>query len=105
MKTIVEWGRPKAVCSHRPCGVSADFPVDNPTQACKLAARLFHTLNDGGDAYYEDMWRVTPQEPRKVVWTKDRTAWVAVSLLDGTARGAFAAQADGEYASGHFSGT
>jgi hypothetical protein len=100
MKAIVEWGRPKAACNNRPCGVSGDFPVENPKQACKLASRLFHTFSEGRDPHFENMWLVSKDDPRKVVWTKDRTAWVAVSLLDGVPRGAYAALADKDYANG-----
>lgn len=98
MKAIVEWGRPKAACVDRPCGVSGQFPVDNPTQACKLAVQLFHTLSEGRDPCFGNMWSVDKMEPRKVVWSKDSTVWVAVSLLDGVARGAYAALADREHA-------
>ena len=100
MKAIVEWGRPKAACTHpfaRPCGVSGQFPVDNPSQACKLAVQLFHTLTEGSEPCYGNMWHVDKMEPRKVVWSKDSMAWVAVSLLDGVARGAYGGLADREH--------
>ena len=98
MKAVVEWGRPKAACSKRPCGVSGEFPVTNAKQAVKLAVQLFHTLGEGRNPCSEGLWAVTPLEPRKVVWTKDHTAWVAVSLLDGVPRGAYGALADKEHA-------
>ncbi|MBK3780333.1 hypothetical protein G3A43_08685 [Paraburkholderia aspalathi] len=100
MKAIVEWGRPKAACKNRPCGVSGQFPVDNPKQACKLALQLFYTLGEGVNPCFENMWAVTKEDPRQVVWTKDRTAWVAVTLLDGVMRGRYAALADQEHARG-----
>jgi hypothetical protein len=77
--------------------VSGEYPVANPTQAVKLAGKLFHTLSEGRDPYCEDKWAVTLAEPRKVVWTQDLSGWVAVSLLDGVQRGAYGALADKEH--------
>jgi len=102
MKAIVEWGHPKAACEDRPCGISGEFQVDNPTQARKLAGRLFRTMTGGRDPYCENLWAVDKDEPRKVLWSKDRTAWVAVSLLDGVPRGAYAGLADKVHAEGKF---
>lgn len=95
MKAIVEWGKPKAACENRPCGVSGQFIVQNPTQAKKLASQLFFTLS-GGEQVLVDHFLVEPLETRKVLWSKNRDAWVCVSLLDGFPRGAYAAYADKE---------
>lgn len=98
MKAIVEWGKPKEACQKRPCGISSKFVAENPTQAKFLAAQLFHGLVEGREYILDKKgaWGVTRKEPRKVVWASDRSAWVAVSLLDGVDRGDYAALADKE---------
>lgn len=102
MKAIVEWGKPKGACKSRPCGVSGQFIVANPEQARMLASQLFHTLVEGREHVVDNKgaWGVRKDSPRKVVWSSDRTAWVAVSLLDGVPRGPYAALADKESAHG-----
>lgn len=96
MKAIVEWGQPQFACKGRKCGVSGKFVVDNPTQAHKLAVQLFHTLTKGAEGIVNPKLSlgVSKEEPRKVVWSKDRTAWICVSILDGVPRGDYAAKAD-----------
>lgn len=96
MKAMVEWGKPKAACPNRPCGVSGQFPMENATQARKLAGQLVHTLTEGRESVTNaaSIWGVAPAQPRQVWWSSDRTAWVAVSLLDNVPRGAYAAHAD-----------
>lgn len=98
MKAVVEWGKPKSACPSRPCGVSGQFVVANPTQAMQLASQLFHTLVEGREHLPspQKAWAVSSAVPRKVVWAADRSAWVAVSMLDGVPRGAYAALADKE---------
>lgn len=97
MKVVVEWGKPKSACATgRPCGVSGQFVVDNLTQAAKLASQLFHTLTEGRDANASRLWRVSAAVGRYVRWSENRDAWVALTLLDGTPRGAYAALADKE---------
>lgn len=98
MKVIVEWGKPKSACQNRPCGVSGQFTVPSAEQARMLAAQLFHTLTEGREAVLNNKgaWGVKKTEPRKVVWSKARDAWVCVSLLDGVPRGPYAALADKE---------
>lgn len=102
MKAIVEWGKPKGACTNRPCGVSGQFVVTNPEQGRLLASQMFHTLVEGKEYVLDNKgaWGVSKAVPRKVVWSSDRTAWVAVSLLDGVMRGAYAAHADKDAASG-----
>lgn len=97
MKVVVEWGKPKAACKNRPCGVSGSFVAMTKKQALLLAPQLFFTLTDGQESSTKkDAWAVSALEPRKVVWSKDRDVWVCVSLLDGVHRGSYAAYADKE---------
>lgn len=98
MKAIVEWGKPKAACTNRPCGISGQFVAENPTQARMLASQLFHTLTEGREHVLNNKgaWGVSKANPRCVVWSSDRTVWVTVSLLDGNPRGPYAAVADKE---------
>lgn len=98
MKAIVEWGKPKWACKNRPCGISGQFIAVNPEQARMLASQMFHTLVEGAEHVVNNKgaWGVSQREPRKVVWSTDRTAWVAVSLLDGVPRGPYASLADKE---------
>lgn len=97
MKAVVEWGVPKHA-SGRPCGISGQFTAESPTQARMLASQLFHTLMCGRESVLNNKgaWGVSKDEPRKVVWATDVSCWVAVSLLDGANRGAYAGLADAE---------
>lgn len=100
MKAIVEWGHPKAATRRKICGISGQFVVPNPEQGCQLAHQLFHTMVEGlSDSFMHNTssWRVSKTKPRKVVWSEDNTVWVAVSLLDGVARGPYAGVADRDY--------
>lgn len=99
MKAIVEWGKPKAACTSRPCGISGQFIVESPRQAQMLASQLFHTLVEGREHVLncKGAWGVSKAEPRKTVWSTARDAWVTVSLLDGVPRGPYAGIADREY--------
>lgn len=99
MKAIVEWGKPKAACKSRPCGISGQFIVESPRQAHMLASQLFHTLVEGREHVLncKGAWGVSKAEPRKTVWSTARDAWVTVSLLDGVPRGPYAGVADREY--------
>lgn len=97
MKVIVEWGRPQLACQHnRPCGVSGRFIATNAKQAAALANQLVHTLSEGLSSTSLDptAWKVNAGAPRKTWWAKDQSAWVTVSVLDGVARGDYAALAD-----------
>lgn len=98
MKAVVEWGKIKAACPGRPCGISAQFTAPNPEQARMLASQMFHTLVEGRQYVLNNKgaWGVNKKEPRKVVWSPDRTVWVCVSLLDGVMRGAYAGIAERE---------
>lgn len=95
MKTIVEWGHPKHVLN-RPCGTSAQSVTPNAKQAAELAASLYFVETGVSPAL--SLLRPTASEPRKVLWSPDNGFWVAVSLLDGVPRGAYAALADKEAA-------
>lgn len=92
MKAIVEWGRPKAMTQRKICCMSGQFIVSNPTQARRLAHQLFHSFLEGQDneTKLADAWAVSREEPRKAVWANDNSFFVAVSLLDGVARGPYA---------------
>ena len=96
MKAIVEWGQPKHMCASRPCGISGQFIVPSAEQARVLATQLFFTLVQGRESVLNNKgaWGVSRNEPRKVVWASDNSAWVCVSLLDGVMRGSFADMAD-----------
>lgn len=98
MKAIVEWGKAKHACDNRPCGVSGKFVAPNPEQARLLACQLFHTLTEGREYVVNNKgaWGVGKHEPRKVIWSTDRSVWVCVSLLDGVLRGDYAGVADKE---------
>lgn len=104
MKAVVEWGRPKWACKNRPCVLSGQFIAPNPEQARMLASNLFHVLVEGSEHVVNNKgaWGVSAAEPRKVVWASDRTAFVAVTLLDDVQRGAYAALADKESLEGGF---
>lgn len=95
MKTIVEWGHPKHVLN-RPCGTSAQSITPNAKQAAELAASLYFVETGVSPAL--GLLRPTASEPRKVLWSPNCGFWIAVSLLDGVARGAYAALADKEAA-------
>jgi len=99
MKAVVEWGHPKAVTKRKICGISGQFVAPNPEQARMLASQLFHTMVQGQEHVVNNKgaWGVSKSEPRKVVWASDNSCWVAVSLLDGVARGAYCGIADREY--------
>jgi hypothetical protein len=99
MKTVVEWGRPKAATQRQICGISGQFSATNAEQARMLASQLFHTMVEGKESVLDNKgaWGVSLRQPRKVVWASDNSVWVAVSLVDGVARGAYAGVADREY--------
>lgn len=99
MKAVVEWGIPKAKTERQICGLSGQFVVANPTQARLLAIQLVHTMTQGKDSVSgrPGALDVSKEAPRKVVWASDNSSWVAVSVLDGVARGAYAGIADNEY--------
>jgi hypothetical protein len=99
MKAIVEWGIPKTATTRKICGISGQAPALSPRQASKLASQLFHTMTEGAGfvADVKAAWGVSKSEPRKIVWSQDNTVWVAVSLLDDVARGAYAGVADREH--------
>jgi beta-glucosidase/6-phospho-beta-glucosidase/beta-galactosidase len=99
MKAVVEWGHPKAATEQKICGVHGEQVIVNPTQASELARKLFHTLVQGKESgrYGQSDFTPSRREPRKVVWAADNSAWVAVSLLDGVARGAYASNAERDY--------
>ena len=98
MRVHIEWGHPKGA-SGRPCGISAQAISPNPTQGANLANSIFFILTKGlgevDDA--ADAFKVSKLEPRKVVWSKDCTAWVAVTLLDGRSSGPYSGIADREH--------
>lgn len=99
MKVIVEWGRPQLACQHnRPCGVSGRVTATTNKQAIALANQLVHTLSEGRSSTSMDpsAWKVSAGTPRKTWWAPDQSAWVTVSMLDGVARGDYAALADKE---------
>lgn len=100
MKAIVEWGTPKHATNRKICGISGQFIVANPSQACMLASQLFHSLTQGTEHVLNNKgaWGVTKETPRKVIWSQDSSVWVCVSLLDGVARGAYAGKADSDAA-------
>ncbi|KVP65636.1 hypothetical protein WJ96_04515 [Burkholderia ubonensis] len=99
MKAVVEWGRPKAETQRQICGISGQFVATNPEQARMLASQLFHTMVEGKESVVNNKgaWGVSKDQPRKVVWASDNSAWVAVSVLDGVDRGPYAGIADREY--------
>ncbi|MBU9199879.1 hypothetical protein KTD31_00500 [Burkholderia multivorans] len=99
MKAVVEWGFPKAATERKICGISGEFVVANPTQGAKLAKQLFHTMLEGKESGRYILSDFTPskQTPRKVIWAADNSAWVAVSVLDGVARGAYVGVAERDY--------
>lgn len=99
MKAIVEWGTPKAATESQICGISGHFVAANPTRARQLANQLVHTMTQGKESASakQGILDVSKAEPRKVFWASDNTAWVAVSVLDGVPRGAYAGIADREY--------
>jgi len=95
MKCIVEWGRPKNATARKIVGISSSLQLPNPKQAAQLAQRLFFTMTEERDKRDSD-FLVKPTVPRLVAWSADRTFWVAVSVLDGVPRGAYAGIADRE---------
>lgn len=99
MKAIVEWGNPKEFTKRKICGVSSQFIVPNPEHGRMLASQLFHTMVQNTEHVVDNKgaWGVSKREPRKVIWSRDNSCWVAVSLLDGVPRGAYAGIADREY--------
>ncbi|HDR9103424.1 TPA: hypothetical protein QDB04_000144 [Burkholderia vietnamiensis] len=99
MKAVVEWGHPKAATERKICGINGEFVVTNATQGAELARKLFHTLVEGKESgrYAPADFTPSKQAPRVVVWAEDNSAWVAVSMLDGVARGAYAGVAERDY--------
>jgi beta-glucosidase/6-phospho-beta-glucosidase/beta-galactosidase len=99
MKAVVEWGHPKAATARKICGVHGEQVIVNPTQASELARKLFHTLVEGKESgrYSQSDFLPSKHTPRKVIWAQDNSAWVAVSLLDGVDRGAYAGNAERDY--------
>lgn len=95
MKSVVEWGRPKKATRRKLCGVSGSMVMPSATQAMLLANQIFFSMTEE-EGYRVESWAVTAARPRAVVWNKDRTFWVAVSVLDGVPRGAYAGIAERE---------
>ena len=91
MKAIVEFGIPLfALSDARPCPVDAGIVFPSARKAAEAAAQIAHVLGQGYGARVED-FRLTRDKPRVTWWAGDRNCWVTVSLLDGVARGSFAA--------------
>lgn len=92
MKAIVEFGIPKsALGSKHPCGVDGNITLPSAWQAAKAAAQLAHVLGKRADIPRPQFFYATRAVPRVTWWAADRSCWVAVSLLDGQSRGAYAA--------------
>lgn len=99
MKCIVEWGRPKNATARKIVGISGSQLLANPKQAAHLAHQLFFSMTEERN-YCESDFLLKGTMARKAVWSADRTFWVAVSVLDGVPRGAYAGIAEREARNG-----
>ena len=94
MRAIVEFGVPGSALPDRPTGVSGQIIFPSVAKADKAARQVHWVLSKGqGSPHCMAVSRATP---RKTFWSADRSFWIAVSLLDGEARGSYAARADRE---------
>lgn len=94
MKTIVEFGIPGSALPNRPTGVSGQIVFPSAKQAERAVKHIAWVLSKGKAT--TPMLLATKSVPRKTFWPGDHSYWIAVSLLDGVMRGAYAAVADKE---------
>ncbi|CAB5514386.1 hypothetical protein LMG26857_03445 [Achromobacter anxifer] len=94
MKAIVEWGRPKFATNRQVTGISAKHVEPNASQAAHLASQLYFQQVER--SINKEQLLPTKEKPRQIVWSPDNSFWVAVSLLDGIARGDYAGVAYAE---------